>query len=105
MEQALGQVVTRGLREVGENRLKYPTLSVKETMLKLFAIFLKAENPANTVYMRDKYRAKMKEFIYRCEVPQELHELSLEKKEKLEKNRNWPQFKEDYYNKLGEKFD
>ena len=105
MEQALGQVVTRGLREVGENRLKYPTLTVKETMLKLFAIFLKAENPANTVYMRDKYRAKMKEFIYRCEVPQELHELSLEKKEKLEKNRNWPQFKEDYYNKLGEKFD
>ncbi len=105
MEQALGQVVTRGLREVGENRLKYPTLSVKETMLKLFAIFLKAENPANTVYMRDKYRAKMKEFIYRCEVPQELHELSLEKKEKAGKDRKWPQFKEDYYNKLGEKFD
>jgi adenylate/nucleoside-diphosphate kinase len=105
MEQALGQIVTRGLREVGENRLKYPTLSVKETMLKLFAIFLKAENPANTVYMRDKYRAKMKEFIYRCEVPQELHELSLEKKEKQEKNRKWPQFKEEYYNKLGEKFD
>jgi len=38
-------------------------------MLKLFAIFLKAENPANTVYMREKYRGKMKEFIYRCEVP------------------------------------
>lgn len=74
-------------------------------MLKLFAIFLKAENPANTVYMRDKYRAKMKEFIYRCEVPQELHELSLEKKEKAGKDRKWPQFKEDYYNKLGEKFD
>ncbi len=74
-------------------------------MLKLFAIFLKAENPANTAYMREKYRNKMKEFIYRCEVPQELHELSLEKKEKLEKDRKWPQFKEDYYNKLGEKFD
>ena len=85
--------------------MKYPTLSVKETMLKLFAIFLKAENPANTAYMRDKYRAKMKEFIYRCEVPQELHELSLEKKEKAGKDRKWPQFKEDYYNKLGEKFD
>jgi len=59
MEQALGQVVTRGLREVGENRLKYPTLSVKETMLKLFAIFLKAENPANTDYMKQKYKKKM----------------------------------------------
>ena len=41
MEQALGQVVTRGLREVSENRLKYPSLSLKETMLKLFALFLK----------------------------------------------------------------
>jgi len=75
MEQALGQVVTRGLREVGENRLKYPTLSVKETMLKLFAIFLKSENPANTEHMRSKYQRKMKEFIYKCEIPVELHEL------------------------------
>lgn len=77
--------MTRGLREVGENRLKYPTLSVKETMLKLFAIFLKAENPANTDYMRQKYLKKMKEFIYRCEVPAELHALTKERKEKVEK--------------------
>ncbi len=82
MEQALGSIVTRALREVGTNRLKYPTLSVKETMLKLFAIFLKAENPANTEYMRTKYHEKMQRFIYRCEVPTELYELSLEKKEK-----------------------
>ena len=63
MAQALGSVVTRALREVGENRLKYPTLSVKETMLKLFAILLKAENPANTEYMRKKYYEKMHKFI------------------------------------------
>jgi len=68
--------VTRGLREVGENRLKYPTLSIKETMLKLFAIFLKAQNPANTEYMREKYTKKMMTFIERCEVPEELWELS-----------------------------
>lgn len=59
LEQALGSIVTRGLREVGDNRLKYPTLTVKETMLKLFAIFLKAENPANTSYMKEKYHKKM----------------------------------------------
>ena len=47
----------------------------------------------------------MKQFIYRCEVPQELHELSNEKKEKLKKDNLWPQFKEDYYNKLGSEFD
>lgn len=105
MEQALGTSVTRALREVGDNRLKYPTLSVKDTMLKLFAIFLKAENPANTDYMREKYQAKMRQFIHRCEVPQELHELSREKQRRLEKGKNWPQFKEDYYNKLGSKLD
>jgi adenylate/nucleoside-diphosphate kinase len=59
LEQSLGSIVTRGLREVGDNRLKYPTLTVKETMLKLFAIFLKAENPANTSYMKEKYHKKM----------------------------------------------
>ena len=63
MEQALGQIVTRGLREVSENRLKYPTLSLKETMLKLFALFLKTENPANTEAMKRKYAAKMRQFI------------------------------------------
>ena len=105
MAQSLGSVVTRALREVGENRLKYPTLSVKETMLKLFAIFLKAENPANTEYMREKYLNKMKTFIHKCEVPQELHELSQEKAKRIEKGKNWPQFKEDYYNKLGKELD
>jgi adenylate/nucleoside-diphosphate kinase len=60
MEQALGNIVTKGLREVSENRLKYPTLSLKETMLKLFALFLKTENPANTESMKRKYAVKMK---------------------------------------------
>ena len=74
-------------------------------MLKLFSIFLKAENPANTEYMKQKYHAKMKQFINRCEVPQELYDLSLERKEKVGKDRAWPQFKEDYYNKLGSELD
>jgi len=100
LEQALGSVVTKGLREIGEQRLKYPTLSVKETMLKLFAIFLKTENPANTAHMKKKYMKKMQAFLEKCTVPEELHDLSDEKKEKKKKSK-WPQFKEDYYNKLG----
>lgn len=79
MEQALGHIVTRGLREVSENRLKYPTLSLKETMLKLFALFLKTENPANTESMKRKYAAKMKQFIQRCELPEELYDLAMDK--------------------------
>jgi len=71
--------VTKGLREIGEQRLKYPTLSVKETMLKLFAIFLKTENPANTKYMKEKYMNKMQCFLEKCSVPEELAELAEEK--------------------------
>ena len=104
MEQALGSIVTRGLREVSENRLKYPNLSVKETMLKLFALFLKAENPANTEYMKEKYTARVKEFIERCEMAEELDDLADQKSEKQPKGK-WPEFKEKYYIELGEKYD
>ena len=72
LEQALGSVVTKGLREIGEQRVMYPTLTVKETMLKLFAIFLKMENPANTEHMRKKYQKKMHAFLEKCTVPEEL---------------------------------
>lgn len=118
MEQALGQIVTRGLREVSENRLKYPTLSLKETMLKLFALFLKTENPANTESMKRKYAAKMKQFIQRCELPEEIYDLAMEKGKEItntnitnfdidKKNSKgqWPQFKENYYNDKGAEYD
>lgn len=104
IEQALGSIVTRGLREVSENRLKYPNLSVKESMLKLFALFLKAENGANTDYMKDKYRASMRQFVERCEMAEELAELSAEKAKK-QKEGKWPEFKEKFYNELGAKYD
>lgn len=104
MEQALGQVVTRGLREVSDNRLKHPVMSVKETMLKLFALFLKSENPANTEYMKKKYAAKMKLFIQRCELPEELYDLAMEKEKKKSKT-DWPDFKENYYNTRGADYD
>lgn len=117
MEQALGQIVTKGLREVSENRLKYPTLSLKETMLKLFALFLKTENPANTESMKRKYAAKMKQFIQRCELPEEIYDLAMDKGkfhyfhsnhsilDKKKPKGQWPQFKENYYNDKGAEYD
>ena len=54
-------------------------MSVKETMLKLFALFLKAENPANTDYMKEKYIGRMRLFIDRCEMAEELNDLAEEK--------------------------
>lgn len=100
LEQALGSVVIKGLREIGETRLKYPTLSVKETMLKLFALFLKTENPANTEYMKQKYRKKMEIFLEKCTVPEELAELA-----KKKAKGKFPAFKERFYNQKGEQYD
>ena len=91
-------------------------------MLKLFALFLKTENPANTESMKRKYAAKMKNFIQRCELPEELHDLSVEKGKKalvnirkslnmlcnIDKKKlkgNWPEFKENYYNDKGAEYD
>lgn len=78
---------------MSENRLKYPNLSVKETMLKLFALFLKAENPANTPYMKEKYLGRMRQFVERCEMAEELDDLSREKVKKQPEGK-WPDFKE-----------
>ena len=104
MEQALGSIVTKALIEVSDNRLKYPTLSLKETMLKLFALYLKTENPANTAYMKNKYAEKMREFIKRCELPEEIYDLAQEK-QRTQPRGKWPEFKEKYYNESGSDYD
>lgn len=59
----------------------------------------------------------MKQFIQRCELPEEIFDLSVEKgkiknkflfinieKKKLVEGQ-WPEFKEDFYNKLGGEYD
>lgn len=73
-------------------------------MLKLFALFLKTENPANTESMKRKYANKMKQFIQRCELPEEIFDLATEKDKKKSKDQ-WPEFKENYYNDKGAEFD
>jgi len=47
---------------------------VKETALKHFALFLKARNPANTGYQKDKYSKKLWDFKQKCLVQRELYE-------------------------------
>lgn len=77
LEQSIGAIATRGLLEITSCRLKYPTLSVKETALKLFAMFLKANNPSNSEYMRKKSMSKMKMFVERCNLPNKIYKLKL----------------------------
>jgi adenylate/nucleoside-diphosphate kinase len=46
----------RVLAELGYRRLKYPTLSSKETALKFLAISLKANNANKDEQYRQKYK-------------------------------------------------
>jgi adenylate/nucleoside-diphosphate kinase len=82
LEQSIGAIATRGLLEITSCRLKYPTLSVKETALKLFAMFLKANNPSNTLHTKKKYQKKIRQFVDRCDMPVTLFNLHNTKKKK-----------------------
>ena len=73
LEESLGHLVTKGLLEIACNRLKYPTLSVKETALKMLALFLKANNPNNPQYLTNKYNAQIQEFTKKCQIPSYLY--------------------------------
>lgn len=70
----------------------------------MFAMCLKADNPANTKFMKEKYMKKLQKFISRCEIPEELSALAEEKEQKNSKGK-WANFKEVYYNQLGAKYD
>lgn len=72
LEESLGNTVSRALLEVNARRLKHPQLSVKETTLKLFSLFLKANNPGSSLFVQQKYKKKLSEFIERCEMPVDL---------------------------------
>lgn len=51
LEESLGNTVGRALLELNARRLKHPQLSVKETTLKLFSLFLKANNPGSSLFV------------------------------------------------------
>ena len=50
LEKVLGEVVIKAMLEVGSEKLVYPLLTPKQTALKHFALYLKANNPKNTPY-------------------------------------------------------
>eukprot|EP00826_Nyctotherus_ovalis_P059455 TRINITY_DN8269_c0_g1_i3.p2 TRINITY_DN8269_c0_g1~~TRINITY_DN8269_c0_g1_i3.p2 ORF type:complete len:188 (-),score=19.39 TRINITY_DN8269_c0_g1_i3:52-615(-) len=79
LEEVLGQLLTNGLLEASNIRYKYPTLSVKETGLKLLALYLKANNPNNTPYMSKKYKEKVGKFIEDCELASRIYHETLRK--------------------------
>jgi adenylate/nucleoside-diphosphate kinase len=74
LDQMLGQVIIKALLEVGTQKLMYPKLCIKETALKHFALFLKANNPSNSKFQKEKYSKKLWEFKQKCWVQREIYE-------------------------------
>ena len=51
---------------LGYRRIKYPTLTCKETALKFIAISLKAANPNKDENYRQKYQHNLQLFLKHC---------------------------------------
>ena len=73
LEFTFGSLITKGMLELSNNRIKYPYLNVKESSLKYLALYLKANNPKNNKYAKDKYKKILKDFIRNSELPWELY--------------------------------
>ena len=83
LEFTFGSLITKGMLELSNNRIKYPYLNVKESSLKYLALYLKANNPKNNAYAKEKYNKILKDFIRNSELPWELyHVYTNYKKEK-----------------------
>ena len=73
LEFTFGSLITKGMLELSNNRIKYPYLNVKESSLKYLALYLKANNPKNNKYAMDKYKKILKDFRRNSELPWELY--------------------------------
>ena len=75
LEFTFGSLITKGMLELSNNRIKYPYLNVKESSLKYLALYLKANNPKNNKYAMEKYKKILKDFIRNSELPWELYKV------------------------------
>ncbi len=72
LEFTFGSLITKGMLELSNNRIKYPYLNVKESSLKYLALYLKANNPNNNEYAKKKYKEILREFLKNSKLPFEL---------------------------------
>lgn len=52
--------------------LKYPSLSVQETSMKFLALSLKANNQYRDAFYRQKYKAKLDQFVSHCKMSENI---------------------------------
>lgn len=72
----LGEIMMKILSQIGDQRIKYPTINSQETALKFIAISLKANNPNQNAFYRKKYRNKLKQFLKDCQLSNDFMEQS-----------------------------
>ena len=96
LEDYLGEAVYKAMLDLGDNRLCYPTLSLRETALKYFAIYLKASNPKNTPYLNAKYARMMAAFKADCKLPEIIFREGT-RKLMLEDAEGWFDWDDDFY--------
>lgn len=70
----LSKLIVKALNQASKFRLKYPTISVHSTALKLVALCLKASNTQSSENQRLRYQKHMREFIADCLLAQQIRD-------------------------------
>lgn len=59
MNQSFSEVLIEGMKYLSDNRIKYPSLTVKQTALMYISLYLKAMNTNQSEYVRTKHNKRL----------------------------------------------
>jgi hypothetical protein len=110
VQNELSKLIVKAMNQLSKLRIKYPTISVQSTALKMMALCLKSSNPNKPEEYRQKYRNRMKTFVADCLLAKQIDEefalrgslyLNLELREET---KEWGQSEEDHFLGIVEDF-